>query len=296
MYGTVPDGTTIDTARPGGPAKLPLTAGRRAALVFGVPACLACVLAIAFSLVGNLGRGSLPVRYALPTGTAAVSVSTSGGDLSLRQAAHGRGSFAGTAYYSLIRPHVTEKFGAGQVTVGYRCVVPTGDCGLNGTLSVPAGMPVSAHTGGGNVTALGLSGQVTISTDGGELKASGLTGDLTLKTGGGNITATTVAGPQVTADTAGGEMTATSVTTPRVIANTGGGDLEIVFTTVPRYVQVDSAGGEVTIVVPSGTTQYHVIASTAGGNLSDDVPPNPSSPNLITVTSGGGNVAIQQSP
>jgi len=284
----------MDVTRPGRPAKLPLTRGRRAALVIGVPVCLACVLAIAFSLVANVGRGSFPVRYALPSGIAAASVSTSGGALSLRTV-HGQGSFTGTAYYSLIRPHVTEKFSAGQVAIGYWCVVPTGDCGLNGTLSVPAGMPVSAQTGGGNVTALGLSGQVTISTDGGELKASGLTGDLTLHSGGGNISATTVAGSQLTADTNGGEISATSVTTPQVIANTGGGDAEIVFTQVPRDVQVDSAGGEVTIVVPPGTTQYHVITTAAGGNIAADLPQSTSSPNLISVTSGGGNITIQQS-
>jgi hypothetical protein len=284
----------MDVPRPSGPVKLPLTRGRRAALVFGVPVCLASVMAIAFSLVGNLGRGSFPVRYTLPSGIASVSVSTSGGSLSLRTV-QGQGSFAGTAYYSLIRPHVKEDFTAGQVSVGYRCVVPTGDCGLNGTLGVPAGMPVTADTGGGNVTAAGLSGQVTISTDGGELKASGLTGDLTLKTGGGNISATTVAGSQVAADTSGGELNATSVTTPQVIANTGGGDAEIVFTTVPRDVHVDSSGGEVTIVVPPGTTQYHVITTPNGGNVSDDLPQNTSSQNLITVSSGGGNIAIQQS-
>jgi hypothetical protein len=294
MYGSVPDAATIDRARPGRPAKLPLTAGRRAALAVGVPVCLACVLAIAFSLVGNLGRGSFPVRYTLPSGIASASVSTSGGTLSLRSV-HSQGSFTGTAYYSLIRPRVTEKFSAGQVAIGYRCVVPTGDCGLNGTLSVPAGMPVSADTSGGNVTALGLSGQVTISTDGGELKATGLTGDLTLRTGGGNISATTVAGSQVTADTSGGEMTATSVTTPQVIANTGGGDAQIVFTTVPRDVQVSSEGGEVTIIVPHGSTLYHVITATDGGNPAIDIPQSTSSTHLITVTSGGGNITIEQS-
>jgi hypothetical protein len=285
----------MDVPRPGGPAKLPLTRGRRAALLIGVPLCVALVLAIVFSLVANLGRASFPVRYALPPGTAGVSVRTSGGDLSLRPAADGQGSFTGTAYYSLIRPHVTENFTAGQVTVGYRCVVPTGDCGLNGTLTLPSGTPVSVHTGGGNVTALGTSGQVTISTDGGELKASGLAGDLTLKTGGGNITATTVAGSQVTADTSGGSITATSVTTPQVIADTGGGNIDIVFTTVPRDVQVTSHGGEITIIVPPGSAQYRVIATPDGGGLTDTVTQSPSSTNLITATSGGGNITIQPS-
>ena len=296
MYGTVPEGTTTDARRPRAPARLPLTAGRRFALAAGVPVCLALVLFLAVGLVADFGRGSFPVRYAVPASAASVSVSTAGGNLSLRRAAPGAATFTGTAYYSLVRPHVTERLTAGQAAFGYRCHLQFGDCGLNATLGVPAGTAVSADTGGGNVSATGISGQFTISTDGGELSASDLTGDLSLTTGGGNITATSVTAPQLTAHTDGGDITATAVQVGQVIANTGGGDVEIVFTKVPRDVQVSTDGGNVTIIVPPGPTQYRVLPTSDGGTLTNDLPTASTSPNVITATTSGGNITLQQSP
>jgi hypothetical protein len=296
MYGTVPDSATdVTPPRRGGPAKLPLTPGRRVALAVGVPLCLALVLLAGLGLVSDVGRGSFPVRYAVPAGASQVSVSTSGGDLVLRSAAPGHASLTGTAYYSLIRRNVTERLAAGRAAFNYSCAREFGSCGLNATLGVPAETIVSVDSGGGNVSAAGSSGPVTISTEGGELAAQDMTGDLTLSTGGGNITATSVAAPQLTADTAGGEITATAVRSGQVIADTGGGDVEIVFTKVPHYVQVSTNGGTVTIIVPQGTTQYHVTATTNGGNLTSEIPTNPRSSNLITATSGGGNIILQQS-
>jgi hypothetical protein len=296
MYETVPDAAT-DAAgpRPGRPAKLPLTTGRRAALAVGVPLCLAIVLVTAFGLISDIGRGSFAVRYAVPASAAQVSVSTAGGDLVVRPAARGHASFTGTAYYSLIKRNVTEQITAGRAAYSYSCASEFGNCGLNATLTVPAETTVSVDSGGGNVSAAGTSGPVTLSTDGGDLTADDMTGDLTLHTGGGNITATKVAATELTADTAGGEITATSVEAGQVIADTGGGDVEIVFTKVPHDVQVSTAGGNVTIIVPLGTTQYHVIASSAGGNVNSYIPTNKSSANLITATSGGGNITLQMS-
>jgi len=296
MYGTVPDGTTKDLTRPGGPAPLPLTPGRRAALALGVPVCLVVVLAIAFNVVAAIGRASIPVRYALPAGAAGVSVSTSGGDLSLRQATSGQASLTGTASYSLIRPHLTRQFTAGQDVIGYSCPMPLGDCGLDGTLSVPSGTHVSIATGGGNVSAVGTNGQVSISTGGGDLTANQMAGDLTLSTGGGNITATTVTATQFSADTGGGNITASAVSSSQVIADTGGGDVEIVFTTVPHNVQVSTGGGNVTIIVPPGTAEYHVTATPTGGTLTNDLPQNSASTNQITATTSGGNITLRQSP
>jgi Toastrack DUF4097 len=297
MYETVP-GATMDVPgprRPGRPAKLPLTAGRRAALVAGVPLCLAIVLVTAFGLVSDIGRGSFAVRYVVPAGAAQVSVSTAGGDLVVRPAARGHASLTGTAYYSLFRRNVTERLTAGRAAYSYSCSREFGSCGLNATLSVPAETTVSVDSGGGNVSAAGISGPVTLSTDGGDLAADDMTGDLTLTTGGGNINATTVDAPELTADTAGGEITATSVRAGQVIADTGGGDVEIVFTKVPHDVQVTTDGGNVTIIVPRGTTQYHVIPTTDGGNINTLIPTSHSSPNLITATTGGGNITLQMS-
>jgi hypothetical protein len=87
----------------------------------------------------------------------------------------------------------------------------------------------------------------------------------------------------------------TAITAARVTASTGGGDIEITLTRVPRDLLVSTDGGNITIVVPAGSTQYHVTASTDGGNVDDSaIPDNTSSTNQITATSGGGDITIRE--
>jgi hypothetical protein len=107
------------------------------------------------------------------------------------------------------------------------------------------------------------------------------------------VTADQVSGV-LSVSTDGGNIHGTAITAPRVTAHSGGGDIEIVFTQVPRDVQVDTGGGDVTIVVPPGSAQYHVTANTGGGTVTELVPINSSSPNVITATSGGGDITIRQ--
>lgn len=234
---------------------LPLTTGRRVALAIGVPLCLLLTANTGFDLVANVGRGTVPVSYSIPVSASRVSVTANGGDMTLRQS--GRASLAGTGYYSLVRPHVTERVTAGGASIGYACAIPFGNCGLKATLSVPAGMAVSVSTGGGDVSADGVAGDLSLRTDGGDIQAS-------------------------------------AVTAAQVTARAGGGDVTIVFTRVPRDVRVATDGGSITIVVPPGSALYRVAASADGGNLTDSVPRDPASPNVITATSGGGDVTIRQ--
>ena len=275
MYGTL----TSETPPAGkGSAKappLPLTRGRRAALAIGVPLCLIFTAYTGLSLVAGVGQGHFPVSYAFPAGTENANVSVSGGDVTVRQAAGTKAQLTGTATYSLIRPHLTTRHTSGGVSIAYHCVVPAGNCGLDATLSVPARMAASVSTGGGDATAVGTTGNVMLSTGGGDVTVDRVSGVLSLSTGGGTIHGTAITATQVT-------------------AHSSGGDIEIVFTQVPRDVQVDTGGGDVTIVVPPGSTQYHVTANTGGGNVTESVPLNTSSPNVITAASGGGDITISQ--
>lgn len=256
---------------------LPLTTGRRAALAIGVPLSLLLIADMGLNLVSSVGRGEIPVSYSIPVSAGRVSVSASGGDVRVQQAAAagGQARLAGTAYYSLIRPHITEHTAAGAASFALDCVFPVGNCGLNATVSVPEHAAVSVSTGGGDVTAAGTDSAVTVTTGGGDVSVNGASGDLSLSTDGGNINAT-------------------AVTAPRVAAASGGGDIEIDFTQVPRNVRIRTDGGNITIVVPAGAVQYHVSASTDGGNVSKSVPESTTSPNVITATSGGGDITIRQ--
>jgi hypothetical protein len=277
-----------------GRAALPLTPARRVALLIGVPVCLALTGYVGFDLVAMVGKGQFHFSHTFAASTRQLSVNAGGGDVVVEAAASGPARLSGEAYYSLIRPTITERASADSAALAYPCGLPAGNCGLNATVSVPAGIAVAISSGGGDLTASGLSGHVSLSADGGDLTATGITGEVSLQTGGGDLTATRLAGV-LDLGASGGDITATSIDSPQVTADSGGGDVEIVFTQVPQDVQVSAAGGDVTIVVPAGPTTYDVTATANGGSLDDSVPQASSSPRKITVSSGGGDLTIEQS-
>lgn len=272
-----------------------MTGGRRAALVIGLPVCLALVGVTGLSLVADIGEGHYPVSYAVPAGARSLSVSVAGGQLTVRPTAAGQATLTGTARYSLARSKLTESTTGGGIKVGYQCPVPFGDCELDATVNVPGTLPVDANTAGGDVTVTGTAGQVTLTTDGGNVAADNTAGPLTLNTGGGDISAAGVSSPTVSVTTSGGNIQGTGVSSPLVRATSGGGNIEIGFTRVPRNVDVSTSGGNITLVLPPGGTEYNVTAHTDGGNVSDaTIPKNTASGNVITATSGGGNITISQ--
>lgn len=271
---------TSETFPNGGPATagaLPMTPARRVALALGVPACLALTAWGAFSIVGAIGQGHFPVHSAIPVTDGRVTAHFGGGSVHLEQGAVGEAKLTGTAHYSLIRPAFTAQRIAGGAAFGYNCDLPVGNCGLDATISVPVGTATAISTGGGDTTVTGTTGDVTVSSGGGSVTADHASGDLTLTTDGGNISGT-------------------ALTAAHVTAGTGGGDIQIQFTAVPANVHVTSDGGNITIIVPRGTTQYKVSATSDGGNVTDGLNINSLSPHTITASTGGGNVTLREAP
>jgi hypothetical protein len=269
---TFPNGTG-----PAHPRALPMTRARRVALALGVPACLALTAWGAFAIVGEIGQGHFPVSDTIPVSGGKVTVHFGGGSVLLQQGAAGQAKLTGTAHYSLVRPTFTAQRVGDGVSFGYNCDLPVGNCGLDATVTVPAGTATAISTDGGNATVTGTTGDVTMSSGGGNVTAHHAAGDLTLTTGGGNINGT-------------------ALTAARVTAGTGGGDVQIEFATVPGNIHITSDGGNITIMVPRGTTQYNVNASSAGGNVTDSLPINTSSPHTITATTGGGDITLREAP
>jgi Putative adhesin len=276
MHGTAPNQALPATAPRGKAPRLPMTPARRAWLAIGVPVCLVLVGWTGLSLVALVGQGQFKVGHDIPATARRVNVNLSSGNILLQQAAGGQAKLTGTAHYSLVRPSFTTQVTAAGTDFGYNCNLPVGNCYLNATISVPRGTPTSLYTGGGNATAIGTTGDVTLTTGGGNVSAQRMSGDLTLNTDGGDITAA-------------------AITAARVTASSGGGNITVVFTSVPTHVKVNTDGGNITIVVPRGSTHYDLTEHTDGGTTSGRVPTDSSSPNVITATSGGGNISVSQS-
>jgi hypothetical protein len=271
-----------------------MTPARRAWLKVGVPVCLVLVGWTGLNLVALVGQGQFKVGHDIPAGTRRVNVNFSSGNIRLQPAPGDQAKLTGTAHYSLIRPSFTTRVTSAGTDFGYNCNLPVGNCYLNATLSVPRGTPTLVYTGGGDATAIGTTGDITLTSDGGNVSAEKVSGDLTLNTGGGNVSAGKVSG-DLTVNSDGGDITATTITAARVTASTDGGNITVVFSSVPTNVKVNTDGGNVTIVVPPGSTHYDVTERTDGGTTSVGVPTDSSSANVITATSGGGNISVSQS-
>jgi hypothetical protein len=290
-----------------------MTGGRRAALIVGVPVCVALVASTAFSLVTSLGEGKYPVNYSVPATTTALTLNVTG-QLTIKPTAARQATLTGTATYSVVRAALAGHTSGGTTTLGYGCAFPTGNCGLDATVTVPATVTtLTANSGGGDATVTGTTGPVKLSTGDGNLSVSHASGPLTLNTGSGSIQVSAVRSPALSASSGDGNIQATGVNSKTIAMNTdsgiidgsggiatatisassGDGDITITFTSVPSDVRVNTDSGNVTLLLPRNSTAYHITANTDQGHVTDGtVPQTSSAAHVITASSGSGDITI----
>jgi hypothetical protein len=325
----------VPPAEPRGPlGSLLMTPGRWVALAVGVPVALALIGWTGFSLVTTVARGSYPFSYAIPVQDGQVAVNINAGDVTLREApGSSTARLTGTVQYGLIRPAIGESITPTGASIDMSCNGINTDCGMSGTLDIPAATAVTLWSNGGNVTASGFSSGITLSagggnvnvtnlagnlqldSGGGDLNANGLTGTLQIATEGGNVNADDWAGTGTTrVDTGGGDMTvngltgnfqmsteggnvdASGVASALVAMDSGGGDVTLALTQVPQNLQITAEGGNVTVILPLGSTTYNISTpDNQGANVSYPQSLFSSqSTHKITIDSGGGDITVSQ--
>jgi hypothetical protein len=278
---------------PQSPVSLRMTPGRRVLLAFGVPVILLVIAWNGFSLISTFGTASFPVTGSVPLVNGQVVASFGGGDVTLSQSQSGGSTarFTGKVQYSLVRPKFSVDNGPAGTDVKLGCAIPTGTCQLSANLAVPAGTGVNLSSQGGDMQVSGVT-DATLSSGGGNVTLSGGGGLADVTTSGGDLTASNLGGI-AKFSTAGGNVTGNDLTAAATTVDSGGGDVTLVFTKVPGRVDVTSAGGNVTVLLPPGSTRYAVSESAGGGNSTVSVPSGSSS-HTITVDGEGGDVTIAQ--
>jgi len=320
---------------PGPPGPLRMTPGRWAALAVAVPVALALIGWTGFSLITTVARGSYPFSYPVPVQDGQVAVNLTTGDVTLREAPGSTAAqLTGVVQYGLIRPGISEDITPTGANFGVNCAgIANGNCGVSAVLDVPARTAVTLWSNGGNITASDFSSGMTLWAQGGNVTATNLAGNLQLDTGGGDLTATGLNGTlqigteggnvnagdwtsraTIRVDTGGGDLSVNSLTGDLQLAteggnvdasgvaskvvsmDSGGGDVTLALTQVPQDLVISAEGGNVTVILPPGSTKYDISTpDLAGGNSSyPSSLVDPKSPHKITINSGGGDVTISQ--
>jgi hypothetical protein len=250
-----------------------LTRGRLTALVIGVPASLALIAWGAFNVVALLSADSFQIhRSFAPTGNQA-SVSVDRGNLTLEEAAGDQVTLSGIARYGLVRPTIDVTTSGAGVSITVACSpLLVGECNVDLTVAVPAGIAVSATTDSGDITASDLD-DLTLHADSGDLQVNGGSGLLHLSTDSGQITGVAMDASDVNAS-----------------ADSGGISLD--FGRAPTDVSVQDDSGDVTVTVPSGGPAYAVTAHSNSGSTSVQVPTNPTSTHDISISVDSGNAVV----
>jgi hypothetical protein len=295
-------------------APLPMTPGRRAILVIGVPVALAVIVAgVAGWASGAVTAFTRQVSYRVavnvPAAGGHVNLTVDNADTTLGASTGDRIRVRGTFRGSLVRPSFSWQSTAAGLALHSHCRVPAGLCTLRYAITAPARLPVAVTDSSGNLDARGFRGTVTVTDGSGDLGAEDLAGTIRLDDSSGNIAASGLAGG-IRLDVGSGDVDASGLSgnirfqddsgnvvidglaATDVSGRVGSGDVTLTFTKVPGRVQVSDSSGNVTVVLPPGPTAYDVIASSSSGNTAIAVPRSSSSKHVIIVTSESGDVTV----
>lgn len=274
---------------------LPLTPGRLAALVIGLPLILVIIGWSALTAVAWAGQDTYPVHLSLPARGGTATVHVDSGNITVRPGQAGRLGITGIARYSLERSHVGWHTGPSGVAVRSSCRWQwAGPCSFDYTVAVPAGTAARVTDGSGDVTAQGLAGQVHLESGSGNLTLWSLSAGVNADTGSGDISGSGLTGPAVIAASGSGNVQLAGVASPGVTVSDGSGDVRLAFTRVPGHVRISAGSGNVSVVLPKGGTAYQVNATTGSGITTVQVPRSPASAHVITITDQSGDVTVTQ--
>jgi hypothetical protein len=179
----------------------------------------------------------------------------------------------------LVAPEHSEEVVGGRLRVDSSCggVGPFAIafyCGVEYTIQIPADLDVTVTDSNGRVEVENVDGVIDLQTDGASI-------------------AVIDAGGPVTARSLGGRFDGVGLSGPTLVVTTAGAGADATFTEPPERVEVRTAGGGSTLLLPPGDEAYRLDTSAAGGSEVLDVRSDPSSDRTITVGTAGGGITIR---
>lgn len=178
------------------------------------------------------------------------------------------------------RPSANETWQGNALHVAPpRCAPDTGKCAADYTIRLPAGTPVDASTGGGDISTRGITADQRLQTGGGAVRVAG-------------------SGATLDIDSRGGDVTGTRLAATDAVIDTSGGSINLDYLTVPSTLDATSQGGDVDVAVPragSGTDSYRVDTGGNGVNREPatvDVAQDPAGRHVLFIRAEGGTATV----
>ena len=268
-----------------------MTAGRRVALITGVPLALLLIGWTALTAVALVGTGSYRINLDLPVHGRTVTLAVDSGDVSVSPRADDRIRLRGTATWALIRSRLTWQRTPSGVAVHSQCRQITGECSFGFTVTMPSRLATVISSASGDLSARGLAAPVRLQAGSGDIRVSALSGGARINDQSGEITGASLAG-RVFIQNESGDITVTGLASQDVTAQDRSGSITLTFAAVPARVRVSNESGDIRLVLPPGSTEYQVTASTRSGSTVVTVPRSTSSRHLITVTDQSGDITV----
>jgi Putative adhesin len=162
----------------------------------------------------------------------------------------------------------------------------------------------------GNISASRLRGSVRVINNSGDIDVSGATGPIQLTDQFGTINSSQLDGSTRLVNNSGdinvsgatgntqlqdafGNIYLTGLAAARAVATNNSGDITLRFATVPRQVTVTDSFGNVTLILPAGSTAYQVHTHNSFGSTSVSVAQSPTSAHVIRVSNNSGDITIR---
>lgn len=198
-----------------------------------------------------------------------VDISTGGGNIAVKGNINGKVEVAtggGNIALNDVGDKLSVSTGGGNISVGNvngETEISTG----GGNISVgDVKSKAEISTGGGNISVGNIGGNGEVSTAGGNISVGKVSGSIELSTAGGNINLEGATG-NVEVNTAGGNIAVKNISGP-IGANTAGGNIYAdLIPSSSGYSEFSTAGGDITLVVPSNAKVNIMANVNVGKNI-----------------------------
>lgn len=263
---------------------------------FRISNLIVAVLAVSTFAVASTPQGQFEKTLQV-SGPVELEVQTHSGDITVRNGPAGTVSIRGKIYVgdrwllggrhadvSEIEQNPPVRQDGNNIHIDY---VNAHDISVNYEITVPADTTIRTHSGSGDQTIEGTTGNVDLQSGSGDVRLSHLTGEIRLQTGSGNVRAHEISGP-VRGGAGSGDIELEETGTGNIDLHTGSGN--ITARGVQGELRADAGSGDITAEgsmtgaweVRTGSGNVHVRLpaeaafdaniSTSSGTLSVDAP------------------------